>query len=178
MITKHVVEHLLAKDTNYRELFQLLNVLNKKRLWGSSIHPELNNVLDNFTYDNLNNIRVIMVCGIIQKIFIFDNNKEHRARRCLPVLIIHGNESYVANYSKTKAIAELNSVLTLKDFFPDPFSKKIIYINNLHDIKPIVFSEYTKKEWTLEDPMILDVNKPTNTISSKIIIRNLLEDFI
>lgn len=178
MKTKDVVEHLLFSDKHYSSLFNLIGVIDKNRMWGSSKHIELNNVLSNFESSNLEFVKVVMVCGIIQKIVIFDSNPDNRIKRCLPCIVIQGHESSIENWSKTKALTEFNSVLNLKDFLPKPFSRKIIYISNLKKIKPIVFSEYTKNEWTLEDPMILATNKNTSKMSPKIIIKNILNDFI
>ena len=79
--------------------------------------------------------------------------------------------------------------MRIKDFLPDSLVKKIIYFkdlniedtSNINNIKKalnkgLVFSEFRKNQWTIEDPLEIEIQN-SNNCTYKDIFYEILEDF-
>lgn len=177
METKEIVEALLYKMPELRVSLQNLNIITYQRPWNAAERPEFKNILKDF-----NNTGIISIIGIVPVTYIID--KTPRSDNTFPVLVIEGYHSYVRYWSMNYIPGEMNEKINIKDFLPEPFHRKIIYIKD-YNYSPtkssnpigIVFSEYSKNKWTTEDPMSLPIKNSRKSGSSLIlnaVVRDLL----
>ena len=169
MITTEIVEGLLFKYPEMRQMLIDLNIISEERRISSSEHPEYNHLLSLFKKAN-----VIAVIGVIQTTIFISQKKKGRI---FDVMIIKGNSTKITQMSKTLIIKTLVSLLNWKDYLPEPFVRKIVYINHYNEkiVSGIVFSEFGKNTWTLEDPMFIDI-KNFRSITGREIINEIVND--
>lgn len=169
MKTKDVIEALIYRHPDFRSVLQIMNVIGIERKISSSEHPELNNVLKNF-----NNCSVVSTISSIQTIFIVDTSAGTVKH---PVIKIEGWNSEILSISKTGISAALNAGINIRDFLPQPFHRKVIYIPDFNLSKGIVFSEYTKNVWTTGDPMVIPAENKLKA-GAREIIDNVVLDLV
>lgn len=170
MNTLKIVESLIYKNPNIRKALMALNIINRDRIISPNNHLEFNNILKNF-----NNPKIISCVGIIQLTIIIESKKINRT---YPTIFINGYNSEIKNVGKTYLIKELNRFMNVKDFLPQPLIRKIIYINNFSNddnLEGVVFSEYSKNLWTLEDPLNFNIESSLKT-TPKEILTEILND--
>lgn len=176
MITKEVLEKLMFDHPDFRHPFQILGILDKNRMISPKDRSELNNLLSVFN----EKAKIISVFGQVQLTAIIQ--PELKTRNKLPVIFIRGIHCSVLEISKTKLAYELRSTLNLKDYIPDAFVKKVIYIDSFNqsgDVYGEIFSEYLKNKWTLDDPFKVGVKALIPTTGTKLItnlVNNLYLD--
>lgn len=166
MDTIELVEALLYKIPSIRLAFLGLNIMSLERKISASEHKEFLNIIKPF-----NNPKIISVVGLIHTTMIIEPIKNGKT---YSVILINGYKSEIIEISKTKIYDILYKKLSLKDYLPEPFVKKIIYINSYStELMGIVFSEYSKNMWTIDSPLKLPI-----TSSQKISGKNILNEII
>lgn len=188
MKTKEIIEHLLFKNNNLRFFFQALGIISYERKFTGVEHPEFENILKDFETDNANNynLSIFSIANIIQTTYIISN---HLKNRKYPIIKIQGYKTEILELSKTGILSEFYSCMRIKDFLPDSLVKKIIYFkdlniedtSNIGNIKKalnkgLVFSEFRKNQWTIEDPLEIEIQN-SNNCTYKDIFYEILEDF-
>lgn len=174
MKTNLIVETLLYNCPSIRRVFLNLNIMSLERKISAREHKEYNHLLENFK--DSKNIKIISVVGIVQTTMLISLEKTSRVH---DVIIIRGNDSEVTQMGKTKITRDLIINLYWKDFLPEPFVKKIIYIDEFNSLetKGIVFSEVEKNIWTVDDPMNVEITN-SRKISGKAIIKEIVDSVL
>lgn len=165
MITKDVLGKLMYDHPNFRSPFTVLGILTKDRMISPKDRSELDNLLSVFD----SNAKIISVFGQVQLTIIIQ--PVMRGKRQIPVILIRGIHCTITEMSKTAIIAELKETLNLKDYIPDAFVKKIIFIDSFDekDTYGFVLSEYMKNKWTLGDPFEVGTKALIETTGLKLI---------
>ena len=171
METQLLIEALTFKYPEIRKPLLCLNILSEKRNFSPTYRPEFDNILNNF-----NEIKIVSVIGIIQVTAIIGLRSPIKK---YPIILIKGNNSEYHKMTKTMISSLLIKFCSIKDFLPQPFVKKIIYIENFNDNKceGLVFSEFLKNKWTLEDPLKVPITN-YNSCGCGLIIRQIIEDIL
>lgn len=165
MITKDVLGKLMYNHPNFRSPFTILGILTKDRMISPKDRSELDNLLSVFD----TNAKIISVFGQVQLTMIIQ--PEMKGKRQIPVILIRGIHCTITEMSKTAIIDELKETLNLKDYIPDAFVKKIIYIDSFDntDTYGMIFSEYTRNKWTMGDPFEVGTKALIKTTGLKLI---------
>lgn len=170
MDTIELIECLLYKIPNIRNAFLGLNIMSLERKISASEHSEFLNLIKPF-----NNPKIISIIGLISTTMIIEPVKNGKT---YPVIIINGYKSEILDISKTKIYNTLYNQLSLKDYLPEPFVKKIIYIHSYSkELKGVIFSEYCKNMWTINSPLELPITS-FQKISGKNIINEIILDVL
>lgn len=151
MNTLELVEALLYKIPDIRNAFMSLNVMNLERKISASEHPEFRNIIKPFTKP-----KIISVVGLTQITLLVEPTDSYRVH---PTIVINGHRSDILELSKTRMVDMLHRHLKLRDYLPEPFVKKIIYIDQYgsNGLKGVVFSEFGLNRWTVDDPLQLPI---------------------
>ena len=166
MDTIELMESLLYKIPSIREAFLGLNIMSLERKISASEHKEFLNIIKPF-----NNPKIISVIGLVQTTMLIENVKHGKT---YSVVLINGYKSEILDLSKTKIYDILYKQLSLKDYLPEPFVKKIIYIDDYSkELIGVVFSEYSKNMWTIDSPLELPI-----TSSQKVSGKNIINEII
>lgn len=169
MNTIEVCEHLLYKIPNLRESFYALSIIDDNRNIAPIEHKEFENILNYF-----NNPKIISIFSLVQITLLIEPIKINRK---IPVLLINGIFCSRNLFSKTYIHNLILKYLNIKDFLPASLVKKIIYIKDFNTMDGIIFSEYLKSIWTIDDPLQLPVKNYLKT-NPKIIVDKILDDII
>ena len=155
MITRDVLGKLMYDNPDFRTPFTVLGILTKNRMISPKDRSELSNLLSVFDH--------VQLTMIIQPIM--------KGKRQIPVILVRGIHCTITEMSKTAIVAELKETLNLKDYIPDAFVKKIIYIDHFDNQNAYgeIISEYTRNRWTLGDPFEVGTKALITTTGLKII---------
>lgn len=165
MITRDVLGKLMYDNPNFRTPFTILGILTKNRMISPKDRSELSNLLSVFD----SNAKIISVFGQVQLTMIIQPTM--KGKRQIPVILVRGIHCTITEMSKTAIVAELKETLNLKDYIPDAFVKKIIYIDHFDNQNAYgeIISEYTRNRWTLGDPFEVGTKALITTTGLKII---------
>lgn len=129
--SKTILEALLYKFPDIKNIYNMLDI----GTISSSEHPEINNIASNFTSPTiLISIGILANCYIIQR----------QSKTKFHYIEISSEVTY--NFSnKGKLIDDICNNINIKDFVPEPLSKKIVFITNYEDdIQGIIYTKIKK----------------------------------
>lgn len=165
MNTIEICEHLLFKIPKIRNALFSLNIISNERNIAPVEHNEFNNIISDFE-----NPRIISAIGIVCLTIIIEPKIISRKYN---IIIINGYSSEKMILSKTGICDLIYRTLNIRDFLPMPLTKKIIYISDFSKMEGVIFSEYSKNLWTINDPMLLPSK---NTMKTN--VKNIIDKIV
>ena len=185
MKTKDVLETLIYNIPDLYAPMQILDIINKDRIISVKNHKEIENliapIIDYYVKDTVNN-KPIIISAYSMTGVTYIVSKEQRRKKHLCVMI-YGPDTYIEWKSKSKILEDINAFMNLKDFMPNSFIRKIVYIKDYLINKSgtssdgIVFSEYSGGYWTIGDPFSCDNDTSIKT-TPKIILTNICSEYL
>lgn len=173
---------MLYKIPKLHILLQYLNIVSPEdgRFISTNNSIELSPLISDFVTEDIlsdpNKIKTIVVVGHLFTIALIPMEKGEGNKRIHPIMYITGENIRIEQQSWSLINSELNDLINIKDFLPNPFCRKIIYISSwTQELKGVMFSEVGMNIWTINDPTDLPL-KNTMKSGSKEIIRNILLD--
>ena len=104
-------------------------------------HPEHDTILSHFT-----NPQVIIIIGVITRVLLI----EPESRTKFHVICIDQQVTY--SFMDTATVRKLiRQVISYKDFIPQPFEKKIVWLKDLDSFEGEIYTEYMKSRFSSEE---------------------------